>query len=94
MRYLVYWSYFYQRFQDSPPGVRQSRSRKPAEIHRLLQEHHPIIAWKPEILQFLTPTLQSSQQALNNYWISIHATGDILARFVPSCAHWKLPHRG
>ena len=98
MRFLVsdlfHWSYFYQRFQDSAQGFTRSRLYQPAEVYRLLHDHKRVISWTSDILHFMTPTIQDSPQALTDYGISIHATGDILARYVLSCAYLKIPAFG
>ena len=95
LQYLVsdmfQWSYFHQAFFDPVEnGSIRSRTGKPAELYRLLQDRNPVIRWDPTIAKFMPSQRHDSGQDLANYWISIHAIGDVLARYVPSCAHWRL----
>ena len=101
LRYLVSdlftWSSFSNSFVNWSHTLGLTAPRltgKLAEISRLLQHRHPIIGWDTCIAKFMPPQVYFNTQVLSNHWISIHANGNILARFVPSCAHWMMPIHG
>ena len=51
---LFQWSYFHQAFVDPVEnGSIRSRTGKPAELYRLLQDRNPVIRWDPTIAKLM-----------------------------------------
>ena len=80
---FVKWSQTFDLITNSLTG-------ELADVYRLQQDHNPRIVWKPFMAKFMPPQVFFSNQGLPSHWIYIHASGTLLARFVPCYVHWML----